>query len=267
MPINSRIGAHIGSRIQSRIGILGDNPLASVSIDIASGIYCPASASEWDSLLSAAGDSNGGPSALYLCQEPSGNLTDSIGSFTLTVSGTGITYAQSVTGWTRKGISFNDGGSGAFANTSGSLPDLSTTSFSSIWYWLSTMPAANRMLYAAGVTTMSQGLLQATGVARFTSGVNSALGLVNITGPVRPWVPTHNKTASLDVLYLDAEKVTPTFSAATTGKSVIWGQSSAVAHAPGQLLYGAMFFGAAAERTSTQWKTLLTTLGFSPLFT
>jgi hypothetical protein len=67
-------------------------------------------------------------------------------------------------------------------------------------------------------------------------------------------------------MYLDTEKVTPAFSATVAGQNVTWGQMSGVTHAPGQLLYGAMFFAEAAERTSTQWKTLLTTLGFNPLF-
>jgi hypothetical protein len=266
------IGLRIGTQTPTIYSVIGVTPGASTGIvgvtrDSSSLVYTPASAAEWTTLLTAAGDSAGGPSALYLCQEASGNLADSIGTFTLTASGTGITYAQTVAGWSRKAVVFNDGGSGAFGSTDVGLPDLSTTSFSSIWYWASTsLPAANRMLFAAGAVTMSQGLQQATGVARFTSGVNSALGAVNIIGPVRPWVPTHNKTASLDVLYLDAEKVTSTFSALTAGSAVTWGQSSAVAHPPGALLYGALFFGSAAERTSTQWKTLLTTLGFNPLF-
>ncbi len=272
--IGPRIGPTVGPRIGVAVGVSANelgffsSGISGVTRDATSGVYTPASAAEWTTLLAAAGDAIGGPSALYLCQEASGNLADSIGTFTLTASGTGITYAQSVAGWSRKGVTFNDGGSGAFANADAGLPDLSTTSFSSLWYWQeSGTPAANRMLFAAGLVTMSQALVQATGVPRFTSGVNSALGVVQLSTPVRPWLPTHNKTASSDVLYLDTEKVTPTFSVLTTGKSITWGQSSAVAHPPGSLLYAALFFGAAAERTSTQWKTLLTTLGFNPLFT
>lgn len=255
-----QIGPHMGATI-GQFGAA--NPMASVTRDATSGIYCPATSSEWTTTLSAAGDAVGGPSALYLCQEASGNLADSIGTFTLTASGTGLTYAQAVSGWARKGVSSNDGGTGVFTSTDAGLPDLSATSFAALAYFSATTPAANRTFAGMGTTTTTLGLVQSTGVGRCLSGANSSVGAQVATGQVRPWVLMHNKTASADQLYNDMEKITPTFSATTTGKQFQFGSA---AHAPGSLVYLALFFGAAAERTSTQWKTLLTTLSWSPAF-
>ena len=53
-----------------------------VTRDAASSKYTPASAAEWAELLSGSG--LGAPSSLWLCQESSGTLADSIGSRTLT---------------------------------------------------------------------------------------------------------------------------------------------------------------------------------------
>lgn len=260
-----RIGPRIGPRVGPRIGLVPDssNPMAGVTQDATSLKFVPSTAGEWTKTLAAAGDSVGAPGALYLCQEASGNLADSIDSFTLTAAGTGLTYAQAVTGWSRLGILFNDGGTGTFTSTSASLPDISTTSFAALLYFIDTASASNRTVFSMGTTTTILGIAQSTGVGRILSGANSTLGTVDIRGVVRPWILMHNKTGTVDQLYTDAEKITPTFSTLTTGKQIQFGSS---AHPPGTLLYGALWFGAAAERTSTQWKTLLTTLGWSPAF-
>ncbi len=266
MTVLAGLRSGIRSVLRSGLNPSDGASLNGVTRDATSSIYCPATAAEWTSFLAVAGDAAGGPSALYLCQEASGNLADSIGSFTLTASGTGITYAQTVSGWSRKGVAFNDGGSGAFTSTDAGLPDLSTESFAALWYWTATTPGANRMLTGMGVTTTLSALVQTTAVGRCVSGANVATGVVNEAGLVRPWLLVHNKTGSSDVLYTDAEKVTPTFSTLTTGKTIGFGQFGGTVHAPGSLLYGVLFRGAAAERTSAKWKALLTTAGFSPLF-
>lgn len=98
-----------------------------VSKDAAAGIYCPASSTEWTNFIARKGLSVAVPDALWLYQEASGNLADSIGSFTLTAAGTGATYQSAVTGWTRKGIAITDAATANFSSTSASLPDVSTT--------------------------------------------------------------------------------------------------------------------------------------------
>lgn len=244
--------------------VLGNTAIPGVSRDVQSNVYVPANATEWTNLLAAAGDAVGGPTSVYLCQEASGNLADSVGAFPLTATGTGLTYAQAVPGWARLGILANDGGTGVFTSTDAALPDISLASCAWLLYFSATLPVGgNRVFCGMGTTTTVTALSQiTTGFDRIIAG-SSAIGLQNATGQVRPRVLMHNKTASIDRLYNDLEKIQPTFGAAATGKTVTL-QSSA--HAPGLLIYAARFDGAAAERTDAQWKTLLQTLGWSPQF-
>ena len=72
-----------------------------VTQDALSGWYFPANSTEWTSLLSGTGISN--PSSLWLCQEASGTLADSIGSRPLTISGT-PSYQQPAVGFSRLGF-------------------------------------------------------------------------------------------------------------------------------------------------------------------
>lgn len=268
--IGVRAGLRVGVRCGVACGVSEDaialTPgLAGVTRDATSGIYCPANTTEWATVLSAAGITSGGPSALHLMQDASGNPADAIGAFPLTASGTGITYAQPITGWSRLGITFNDGGTGAFTSTDAALPDISTTSLLVLGYLKTSVSAANRSVAGLG-TTRVEAILQSTGAPRLLSGANSAVGTGNTVGQVRPWAIRHNKTASTDVLFTDQEKVTPTFSALTTGKQIQVGQGSTT-HGPVQHAYIVWFFGAAAELTDAQLKTLLQTLGWTIAWT
>lgn len=69
--------------------------------DTTSGWVCPETAAEWTTLLSGSGLD--APSSTWLCQDASGDVLDVIGSADLTPSG-GLSYQQTATGWTRKGV-------------------------------------------------------------------------------------------------------------------------------------------------------------------
>jgi hypothetical protein len=262
MSIGARIGARIGAAIGASIG--GD-PLGAAltwTKDAAAGKGTPANAAEWVSVLAASGVSVAAPASLWLMQEAAGNLTDTIGGITLTASGTGLAYQQAVAGWTRKALTTTDAGTGTFASTSASLPDISTTSallFAILQF--NAAPAATRSVLTMG-TTVVDCEITLTPRLRQVCGANNLNGAVDPTGAVRGvWVRI-NRTAGNSVLYTTAEKVTPAFGATATGKQLKVGGAGA-ASANVSYLYLAQFTGANAELSDAQLKTIGTTLGWS----
>ena len=69
---------------------MGTPPAPAWTVDDGSGIGCPANATEWAAVIAAAALTGvvTVPDALWLCQEASGDLADSIGTYTLTASDT-----------------------------------------------------------------------------------------------------------------------------------------------------------------------------------
>lgn len=237
--------------------------LVGVTRDALSGKYVPANATEWGVVLAAAGIGSGGPSALWLCQEASGNLADSIGAFTMTAAGTGVTYQQSVTGWTRKALQSTDNSTGRFASASASLPDPTTTSYLLLAYVnVLSAPASLRSFMEYGASTRSRLEILAAPKFQVTMPANVATGTADPTGAVRPYVLQHNFTASANAGYSDAEKLVPAFTNATTAKQVSLGSIS-LSNPAWQILYGALFVGGAAEWTSTQLKAVEQVLGWT----
>lgn len=240
--------------------------LAGVTRD-ASGIYRPANAAEWAIIMTAADIASGGPSALHLFQEPSGNLADSIGSFPLTASGTGTTYQQTIVGWSAKGVAMTSGSTGLFQSVSAALPDISTTSMFALAYAQPTTTAATRDVVGVGAasTRVLAQTTATTGAPRVMCGGNSAGGAVSASGAMRPWGLQINRTANFAALYTDAERISPSFGATVAGKSISVGNFAAgTATCVYTML--AVFFGAAAELTNAQVRALYTALGWTPLF-
>ena len=236
-----------------------------VTFDATSGIRVPASAAEWASMLAYVGIASGGPSALYLCQEASGNLADSIGAFTQTV-GVGvpaITYQNVIAGWSRLGIGPSaDASTGSAFNASASLPDVSVASMLTISYAiLQATPGATRRLDSSGTPTRSIFVINTTPRVVATSGANTTTGASDPSGAVRPWVNKVNRTANVNVFYTNQEKLAPAIGA-ITGKQlqVIGGGTTCPQF---KLLYSAAFFNAAAELSDAQVKALLIGLGWS----
>lgn len=237
--------------------------MAGVTKDATSGIFVPASSVEWTTTMAAAGIGSGGPSALWLLQEASGNVADSIGSFTGTASGTGLSYQQSVAGWSRKGVGLTDAGSGKFTNTAAGLPSLATQSQLIIAYGIMTAASGQRNVVSAGGATQGHADIGATATFHPVAHVASASagGSTDAHNRVLPWVFKHNVTGSAQAVYTDTEKVVPAFNA-LAGQGLTIGAAGNAAPT-GTLLYLVSFFLGAAELTDAQVKTLLTTLGWT----
>lgn len=270
--IGPRVGLVAGPRSGYATGIGedeltpsgGGGGIAGVSRDASSGVYCPASAAEWTLLMAAAGLATGNPSALYLCQEAAANLADSIGTFTLAASGTGLVYQQAIAGWARKAFGTTSGGTGVAASVDIGLPNILTNSILLLGYVQPTTIATTRDIMGAGAaaTKILASNLLTSGFARELCVANSASGAADTGGVVRPWALGINRTAASTALYTNAEKIVPAFGATAAGQSITLGTLVAGC-ATARYLYLAAFFNAAAELTSAQVKTLLTTLGWA----
>jgi hypothetical protein len=241
--------------------------MTGVSRDAASGIYVPATSAEWTTTMSVAGIASGGPSGVWLCQEASGSLADSVGVFTLTAGGTGSSYQNAVTGWTRKAVGTTEANATRWQSVDVGLPDPATTSYLTILYaQVMSTPAATRSIFEYGT---SPARIEITSTPRTQANFPAASPVTGASSPlgsVRPFVLRHNLTASTNAVYTDQEKLAPTFGVATANKTYRLG--AAANNAPTALiLYAMLLAGAAAELTDAQIKTLLQTLGWSIAWT
>jgi len=259
--VTVRDGIRSGLRMGGPSGGFSPDPgLTGVTRDSTSGIYCPANAAEWATVMTVAGITSGGPSLLWNCQESSGNLADSIGTFTGTVSGTPVTYQQAVTGWTRKGIAGADAGSGLVGNSDTGLPDTATTSMLSLGYAIVTSVQtgqSNISVIGSGSTNVNASNVGGVSKLGVVSVGNSALGAVNTVGAVRPYGVIHDVTNNRVAGWSDQEVLNIARGAVTTKNFRMF------LAFPGSHLYRVAFFGSAAELTNAQIKTLLTVLGWT----
>lgn len=236
-----------------------DNSMANVTRDAASGVYCPANATEWSIVMAVAGIPTGGPFLLWLCQESSGSLADSVGTFTGTAAGSPLTYRQAVSGWTRLGISGVDGGGGIFTNTDAGLPDPATTSFLSLGYvLLSASSTAGTNLSLVGTASVTSDIFGASPTKYRILSSGSPTGTANPIGAVRPYGFLYDVTNNRVAAWSDQEVLSVT-RASTTGK-----KHSVFTTFPGATLYRTAFSGVNAELSNNQVRSLLTTLGWSP---
>lgn len=243
----------------------GANPMAGVTQDATSSKYVPANATEWNTTRAAAGISSGNPTSLYLCQEGSGNLADTLSTNTLTPFNN-PTYAQAVTGWTRTAVGSNDG-SDAF--TCSTIGNPAAESYLVLAYIkLTGVPGATAPVLSVG---SGAGVADRRHAAATTAPVYNArdfnAATINVNGTsdpsttVRPVVLLINRAGSEFSVLTDQDKILTSWTAPSSGTNSYF--SIADGCPACQFLYVALFSGAAAELTRTQIKTLLTTLGWS----
>jgi hypothetical protein len=235
------------------------------SEDATSGQAVPADATEWDAFIAANSLTIAAPTNLYLCQEASGNLTDTIGSKTLTASGSPL-YQQAVTGWTRKGVGFNGGTAQHFANTA--YPAANTSSRFILMYWsgLTAAPLAGGTMLTHGTSITAIGVSQniTTGRARYRNGATISDTTAAVTAT--PIGFLHNIAATTSRLYTNAQKLSPAYGAAA-GTNLYVGAQSGASPVTGVLYYLAIWSGTDGEVSDAQVLALHTALGWSPSWT
>lgn len=235
-----------------------------VSKDATSGIRVPASATEWTNLMTAAGLATGNPSLLWLSQEASGNLADTIGAFTGTAAG--AAYAQTVSGWTRKGVLLT--GAATVQNAAAGLPAIDSASMLVLSYAL--FPATvttTRSVVTLGTTFGAQAAANFNTGPKITAQVdpNASNGAATTFSAVHPLVVQVDRVHTAALVCTEQEKLAPALTSTPSGKAIVLGGDNVQTWFSGQEthMYTAAFFNAAAALTQAQVKTLLQTLGWT----
>lgn len=267
MSITSGLRSGLRSSVRS-----GLNPGASAitwTVDATSTKSVPANSSEWTDFIAYNALSVAVPNSLWLCQEASGNLADSIGSLTLTAFATPL-YQQSVSGWTRKGVGFTDTTvNQRFTAASGTGPDPGATSVTFLWLMSVT---------ATPASTRTQAMISDTGTTQFTLRVLTTPALravvfnVNANGTddptndgIQPMALKYDRVNSEAKVYTGVEKIAGTYNAGVLDghKGIGGGNVAGVTPATGQCVYGCMWSGANAAISDANMKALLVAMGFS----
>lgn len=232
------------------------------SQDGTSGIYVPADATEWGNLALTA------PNFQWGCQDAASPLAAAIGGVTLAAGGSGQTYQDAITGWSRKAVGTQDNTTEDWVSSSASLPDVSATSVLLLLYWKppAANPAASRRVCLMGTTTTVSVQVSSAGKPILFAGANNGTATNAVTGssPI-PLVVKYNRTGSESKLFTLNEKLSVAFSGTATGKQVLLGGAGVAAQ--NEFLYAALWTGAAAEMSDATIKSMLQTLGWAPSWT
>lgn len=265
-----RLGSHngFGQLTEDDAIILGSS---SYTTDATSGIAIPQNASEWSAFIASKGLSTwSNPNLLYALQDTVSPLVPSIGSATLTVSGT-VTYQQVITGFATKGIKLAQTASNYASSTDASLPTPSTTSA-----LLLALIDAQALGPGVGQFPNLMGMVAANAFSAemyqnslnwyVHNGANNQISVNALTGRgVVPVVIKHDVTNLAIGGYTDKDSLAPTYAALAATKLLFLGNNTAYTATGGfGCVYFAVWWGAAAERTAADVRSLLTAMGYSP---
>lgn len=234
-------------------------PLADT--DATSGKYVPSTAAQFTALgLSA-------PVSIHLCQEASGNLADSVGSYTL-VPTNAPTYQQAVAGWTRLAVGFTQVSNQRFGAGAGVGPNPGTTSTLMLVYAAVVgAQGGNREIFGPNITGSNFAKVQVTTTPRLrtnivTGGLTTGASDPTATG-LQPMLLKVDRTAGAVVLYTGQEKITGVYNAAIAESTSKGFGSSGGTSFGGLIAYSAVWSGASAEVSDAAAKSLLQALGWS----
>jgi hypothetical protein len=257
--------AALGDRMASAmIDLLGwTTPVVGWTVDKYSLIGLPQSAAEWTAVLAAAAISSGGPSSLYLLQEASGNIADSISGLTMTVAGAGLNYQVALPDWHCKALEFTEGGNAVFSSTNAALPDPATTSQARIMYAAMYASASEQNMYLWGTAGFAAIARIAGGGGtewEIADGGVKVTSATSVTGTVRPYVHCRKVPAVSRVdAYTDNDHISGTFGVVTGKKNELGCEFGTPHFTP---FYVVDFFGTPAELVTAQWRTILQLLNW-----
>lgn len=239
-----------------------------VDLDIASGWRVPSTSTQWTNFLNFYGLSAiSVPNSLWLMQEASGNLADSIGSLTLTAV-TSPLYNQAASGFTRLGVAGDDNTNDRFGAAAGVGPDPTTTS--QTWMCFGRMGSqvggSRRLLGINNTTGTNSVRLQLVAGLAGSNRVTTQVGAVGTAGVVDHPVGNkyvfgqlYNRTATAVACFSQLEYIPGTWSAAIVDGAKGYG----TVNTPGdfQYVYGWMWSGTAAEISKANMSALLAAMG------
>lgn len=245
-------------------GIEGDTTLSvDTDRDAASGIRCPVNAYQWTTLLGYT------PTSLWLCQEASGNLTDTLAGQTLTAANTPL-YNQAMAGWTRTALALANGTGQRFAHaTFANSATVSLFILAYAGYNAATITAGNHLLVYGGNNdcSITNGDTADERKVRYREGANITEGANTLTtGTIYPVGLLRNITGSAVRVYSDTEKLSPTYDV-TAGTVLSLGCAAGTTSAPISYVYVVAWSGATAEMSDATIKAIYTALGWAPGWT
>lgn len=236
-----------------------------VAKDPTSGRRLPASATQWADhvayflAIGTANFPNITVASLWLLQEPSGNLADSIGSVALTQSGVGHLYQQAVTGWTAQMVQTVDGVAGQKWINSTTAPNDNTTDTMLIGYLV--VPAASPLVVrdVVGSSVKCDLRFNTTGKLRQVFGASQDLTVDNRGTVVLVGIQVDN-TNSVSACYTTSEKLIGTYSLPASSVALWIGGQTSTPSGCGAL-YMFQLTGANARLTAANIKALYQSLG------
>ncbi len=248
----------IVSQIRSGIvsGLRNGVNTAKVSTDGAL-VYVPETAADFTALGIAA------PSSLWLCQEASGNLSDSIGSVTLTANAT-PTYRNSVSGWSRYAVGSSEAANQRFRFAAGTYTPVANSAAWLVYIGAAT-PAGTRVFLRPvdGAVNAALSYLTTGKIRLGIGGVNAdstSTAYVSTGGAtIHPVLYVYNRTASTVKVHTDLEEWSGTFADLTNDGNKGFFGDGGTSPASGRVNLVATWHGTSA---TTLTKATLAALGW-----
>jgi hypothetical protein len=225
----------------------------------------PAAAFEWTELMNAIGLAKQPPDHLWLMQETTGILDDSVGTVLLGPQNN-PTYANVVTGWSRAAVG-TTAGTTEQGFITGSIGNLNGSSYLLLIYVsLAAAPPTERSLCGIGAGADHRYIaVTPTPVFKGTgNGMPGTVGMVNPMSEVHPVVLKINPAQMQYVVYTDQEKIPVTWTpTAGAGNLLTIGNAGFGGTASARYLYGALWQGTDADFADLDVKRLLLGLGWT----
>ena len=244
--------------------IMPDVIVPTWQVDVVSKKGVPAATFEWDGLLKAYGVPTSAPDHLWLMQEASGSLTDSLGGVMLDPLN-GPSYRDSILGWSRVAVgTFDSAANQGFLSTGAGY--LNGQSYLLLMYVaVVSPPASERSLLGIGggndhryVSLTTAPVFKGTGI-----GVTPTSGMVNPMAVGHPIVLKINQQKLEYIVYTDQEKIGVTWAGTGGAAGLVMVGNAVIGTAAARYLYGAMWENTKAELEDADVKKLLQALGWT----
>lgn len=229
-----------------------------VPVDGPSNVFTPQTTAHFTSLGITA------PTHLWLCQDAASPLAATVGGIDLTATGTGLSYENTVTGWTRKFIGTTDAAANARWGTTNAALDIgANTSMAMLLY-----AAANSNSLTRGLGALSGDDYMIAVVSTFAASCRANGGATNgavadfdnIT-TVRPLLYVRDCVANTTRVYTNSEQISHTHTDNAGSAGSVKGIGAPGLSTPDSRVgLCAVWHGTAAEGLD---KTTLTRLGWS----
>lgn len=237
-----------------------------VTRDATSNWFVPQTSTEWTNLLAGTGIPS--PTNLWKCQEASGNLADSIGSATLTAHNSGgMTYAQTISGWTRKAVQLAEGFASNWQSAS-TLCNPATTKCTMFGIIYQPIPTTQRDVFSMGDGNGARADANKVVIIHNRVQFQEVWDGATTSGPTNQFALTHTWAVSADpvnhftVSNVDGSSYGPTWATGTSASGYFTMGSLSLSSAPSDYLYMSLWNNAAL--TSAQQQTLVNRIKNGP---